>query len=163
MNELEQLENAISALEAQRHVLGDVVVDAALGPMREKLAALRGETKLVREERQRKQITVLFADVSGFTRMAEQLDHEEVSEVINALWSRMDRAITDHGGLIDKHIGDSVMALFGAPTAQEDDPDRAIRTALTMQSEVKEWKSTFDHHDSNLQSLVQVRHLPEPR
>ncbi len=155
MNELEQLENAISALEAQRHVLGDVVVDAALGPMREKLAVLRGETKLVREERQRKQITVLFADVSGFTRMAEQLDHEEVSEVINALWSRMDRAITDHGGLIDKHIGDSVMALFGAPTAQEDDPDRAIRTALTMQSEVKEWKSTFDHHDSNLQSLVQ--------
>lgn len=135
MDESEQLEQAIAALEAQRAVLGDPVVDAALAPMREKLAALQKQYKA--SETQRKQVTVLFADVSGFTAMAELMDPEEVSETMNALWTRLDAAITHRGGLIDKHIGDAVMALFGTPIAQEDDPERAIRAALTMQSELR--------------------------
>lgn len=135
MSEREQLEQAIAALEAQRAILGDAVVDVAVAPMREKLAALAAAAS--RETQQRKQVTVLFADVSGFTAMSETLDAEEVSATMNALWARLDGAILQQGGRIDKHIGDAVMALFGAPTAREDDPERAIRAALAMQQEIR--------------------------
>jgi len=153
MSELEQLEQTIAALEAQRATLGDDVVETALGPLREKLAAV--QAKQSPEAQQRKLVTVLFADVSGFTHMSEQLDHEEVSEIINALWSRLDKTILDLGGFIDKHIGDAVMALFGAPTAQEDDPERAIRAALGMQAEIKSWKAGFSEINPTLHGLVQ--------
>ncbi|RPJ49770.1 MAG: hypothetical protein EHM21_06345, partial [Chloroflexi bacterium] len=153
MSEIEQLEQAIATLEAQRSVLGDAVVETAVGPLREKLAALRAKGS--QKAQQRKQITVLFADVSGFTSMSERLDHEEVSETINALWARLDKTILEHGGFIDKHIGDAVMALFGAPTAREDDPERAIRAALGMQAEIINWKATFSKAGSALHGLVQ--------
>jgi len=153
MSELEQLKQTITALEAQRASLGDDIVETALGPLREKLAAL--QAKKNPEAQQRKLITVLFADVSGFTHMSEQLDHEEVSEVMNTLWSRLDKTILDLGGMIDKHIGDAVMALFGAPTAQEDDAERAIRAALRMQAEIKNWKAAFSKANPTLYGLVQ--------
>lgn len=156
MNELEQLQQTIATLEAQRPILGDVIVETALGPLREKLAALQSkQTKPGQEGQQRKLITVLFADVSGFTNMSEQLDHEEVSEIINGLWSRLDKTLLDHGAYIDKHIGDAVMALFGAPTAQEDDAERAIRAALGMQAEIKKWKEAFSRGNPTLHDLVQ--------
>jgi class 3 adenylate cyclase len=134
MSEREQLEGAIAALEAQRATLGDAVVDAAVAPMREKLAALKAQTQAA--EQQRKQITILFADISGFTAMSETMDAEDVTEFMNALWERLDKAITEHAGVIDKHIGDSVMALWGSETAREDDPEHAIRAALAMQAEL---------------------------
>jgi class 3 adenylate cyclase/tetratricopeptide (TPR) repeat protein len=137
VNEREQLEQAIAALEAQRAILGDAVVNAAVGPMREKLATLQAQQTVPPAGQQRKQVTVLFADVSGFTAMSETMDPEEVSATMNALWSRLDGAIIAHGGMIDKHIGDAVMALFGTPTAHEDDPERAIRAALAMQAELR--------------------------
>jgi hypothetical protein len=115
MTEREQLEQSIAGLEAQRTILGDAVVEPAIAALREKLAALQAEAAPA--EKQRKQITVLFADVSGFTAMSETLDAEDVTEVMNALWLRLDTAITDHGGHIDKHIGDAVMALWGADQA----------------------------------------------
>jgi class 3 adenylate cyclase/tetratricopeptide (TPR) repeat protein len=130
----EQLEQAIAALEAQRATLGDAVVDTALAPMREKLAALEAETQAA--DQQRKQITVLFGDVSGFTAMSETMDAEDVTELMNALWERLDRAIAEYAGTIDKHIGDEVMALWGAETAREEDPEQAIRAALAMQAEL---------------------------
>lgn len=133
MAEREQLEAAMAALEAQRALLGDAVVDAALGPMRAQLATL---TAAPPEREQRKFVTVLFADVAGFTAWAETLDAEEVRDLMNALWQRVDGAITAHGGRVDKHSGDAVMALFGAATAHEDDPERAIRAALAMQAEL---------------------------
>ncbi|MGD9405241.1 MAG: adenylate/guanylate cyclase domain-containing protein, partial [Anaerolineae bacterium] len=84
MHEREQLELAIAQLEAQRATLGDGVVDASVAALREKLATL------TRVSEQRKQVTILFADVIGYTAMSETMDAEEVSEVINALWQRMD-------------------------------------------------------------------------
>src|SRR5262245_48118356 len=143
MSEREQLEQAIAALESQRAILGDAVLNAALAPMREKLAAL--QVQQAPAEQQRKQVTVLFADVSGFTAMSETMDPEEVGETMNALWARLDAAITTHGGTIDKHIGDAVMALFGAPTAHEDDPERAIRAALDMQAELQAFAEAQQH------------------
>lgn len=139
-NERRLLEKAISVLDARRQDLGDDVVDTALASMREKLAELDARERVSHEPQQRKLVTVLFADVSGFTAMAETMDHEIVNSVINSLWTRVDRAILDHGGRIDKHIGDAIMALFGTPTAREDDPERAIRSALKIQSEIREWK-----------------------
>src|SRR5262245_54341892 len=129
MAERAQLEQAIAALEAQRALLGDAVVETALAPLRQQLAALDAQA----DAEQRKQITVLFADVSGFTAMSETMDAEEVRDTMNALWARLDSAITSRDGTIDKHIGDAVMALFGAPAAREDDPERAVRAALAMQ------------------------------
>jgi len=138
MTEREALEQAIAALETQRAVLGDDIVSAMVAAAREKLVAL--ETQ--RASEQRKQVTVLFADVSGFTAMAEALDPEEVRNVMHTLWARLDAVIIAHGGIIDKHIGDEVMALFGAPTAHENDPERAIRAALAMQAELREFVDT---------------------
>src|SRR5579859_3134726 len=129
MTEREHLEAAIAALEAQRAVLGDAVVDASLGAIRQQLAALAPPAP-----EQRKQVTVLFADVSSFTALAEQMDPEEVRDLMNALWSRLDAAIAAHGGTVDKHMGDAVMALFGTPAAQENDPERAVRAALDIQA-----------------------------
>ena len=147
--ERDELEQAIAVLEEKRSLLGDEIVDIALASMREKLSGLLGESGTIHEPQQRKLVTVLFADVSGFTAMAEKMDHELVSGVINSLWSRVDKAILDHGGRIDKHIGDAVMALFGTPTAREDDPERAIRAAMQIQAEIRSWKKELASLASN--------------
>jgi len=130
-----EIKNAIAALENQRAILGDAVVETALAPLRERLAALQATG----EAEQRKQITVLFADVSGFTAMSETLDAELVRDTMNALWQRLDAAITAQGGAIDKHIGDAIMALWGVAQAHEDDPECAIRAALAMQQEIHDF------------------------
>jgi class 3 adenylate cyclase/tetratricopeptide (TPR) repeat protein len=127
----EQLERAIQAQESLRGSLGDETVDAAIAALREKLAALGPP-----EEEARRQVTILFADVSGFTALAETRDAEEVSEAMNELWRRVDGVILEHGGTIDKHMGDAVMALWGASGAREDDPVRAISAALDIQRQI---------------------------
>src|SRR5690349_6427220 len=139
-NHRQLFEKAITALESPRFVLGNEIADIAMAAVREKLVEFDSGTRAARIPQQRKLVTVLFADVSGFTAMSETMDHEIVNDVINSLWSRVDRAILDHSGRIDKHIGDAVMAVYGTPTAHEDDPERAIRSALQIQSEIQEWK-----------------------
>jgi class 3 adenylate cyclase len=86
---------------------------------------------------QRKQVTILFANVSIFTALSAALDAEKVSEMMNALWFDVDKIIIDHDGHIDKHIGDAIMAIWGSDIAREEDPERAIRAALTLQSGVQ--------------------------
>jgi predicted ATPase/class 3 adenylate cyclase len=140
MADREQLEQTIAALEAQRALLGDAVVDTALAPLRQQLAALQARPA----GDQRKLVTILFADVSGFTAMSETMDAEDVRDTMNDLWARLDGAITAQGGFIDKHIGDAIMALFGAPTAREDDAERAVRAALAMQKEIALWNTDRD-------------------
>ena len=137
MAEREQLEQAIIQLDAQRATLGDGVVDVTIAALREQLAAL----EQMSPPEQRKQATILFADVSGFTPMSETLDAEEVSDLMNALWQRIDVAIVEHGGRIDKHIGDAVMALWGVDTARESDPECAIRAALAMQATLADFEA----------------------
>jgi len=82
---------------------------------------------------ERKQVTVLFADFSGFTAFSDKLDAEEVRDHMASLWARLDAVIAAHGGMIEKHIGDAIMAVFGAKQAREDDPEQAVRAALAMQ------------------------------
>ncbi|HEX5707674.1 MAG TPA: protein kinase [Pyrinomonadaceae bacterium] len=88
---------------------------------------------------QLKQVTVLFADFYGLSALTETLDAEEVSEVMRGLWNRVDAAVMDFGGTVDRHMGNEVMALWGALRASEDDPEHAVRAALRMQREVAEF------------------------
>ena len=133
------IEQAIAVLDAQRAVLGDAVVETALVTLRQKLQPLAPKST----EKQRKQVTILFADISDFTPMSAQMDAEEVGETVDALWQILDVIITGYGGHIDKHIGDGLMAVFGTPVAREDDPERAIRAALQMQQALAEYTATL--------------------
>src|SRR4051812_6541494 len=81
---------------------------------------------------ERRQVTVLFADLCGFTALARTLDPEEVRELVGRFTTLVDGIVVGYGGTVDKHIGDAVMALFGAPRAHDDDPMRAARAALDV-------------------------------
>lgn len=94
---------------------------------------------------ERRQVTVMFADISGFTAMSEQLDPEEVRNTINGCFELLGAAINRYGGYIDKFIGDEIMALFGAPTAHENDPERALRAALDMMTALAEFNEAHAH------------------
>ncbi len=83
-------------------------------------------------EADRRQVTVLFADLSGFTALAERLDPEEVRAFQNALFETLAQAIARYDGFVEKFVGDAVLAIFGAPVAHEDDPARACDAALDM-------------------------------
>src|SRR5581483_9871144 len=90
-------------------------------------------SKLPRDS-ERRYATVMFADISGFTSMSEKLDPEEVTDIINQCFSLLAAVVTDHGGHIDKYIGDCIMALFGVPTALEHAPQQSINAAIEMRS-----------------------------
>jgi class 3 adenylate cyclase len=81
---------------------------------------------------ERRQVTILFADLSGFTALSRSLDPEELSDLVGRYTKLVDSIVVDYGGAVDKHIGDAVMALFGAPRAHDDDPVRAARAALEI-------------------------------
>ena len=80
----------------------------------------------------RRHVTVLFADVSGFTTLSERLDPEEIRAFQNALFAKLAEAVARYDGFVEKFVGDAVMAVFGAPVAHENDPERALRAALDM-------------------------------
>src|SRR6266480_3035731 len=88
--------------------------------------------------RERKVITVLFADLVGFTARAEALDPEDVEAILRPYHERLRSELQSFGGTVEKFIGDAVMALFGAPIAHEDDPERAVRAALSIRDWVRE-------------------------
>lgn len=81
---------------------------------------------------ERKLATVLFADVVGFTSLAERTDPEVVARMVDTAFRELAAVVTAHGGTIDKYMGDSLMAVFGVPTAHDDDAERAIAAALAM-------------------------------
>ncbi len=83
-------------------------------------------------EANRRTVTVLFADLSGFTTMSERLDPEVMQTLQNELFEELTTGVQRFGGFVDKFIGDALLALFGAPVAHEDDPERAVRAALDM-------------------------------
>src|SRR5258706_1962812 len=89
-----------------------------------------------REER--KIVTVLFADLVGFTSRAERMDPEDVRAMLAPYWERLRNELERFGGTVEKFIGDAVMAIFGAPVAHEDDPERGVRPALAIRDWVRE-------------------------
>jgi hypothetical protein len=81
---------------------------------------------------------VLFADLVGYTAWGQQLDAEEVHALLEQFFDRVDRVVQEHGGHIVRHIGDCVMAVFGAPVAHDNDAERAARAALAIQAAIPE-------------------------
>jgi class 3 adenylate cyclase len=92
-------------------------------------------------ESERRLVTILFADVTGFTALSERLDPEDVSAVLNDCFSRLVSIVLRYEGTIDKFMGDGVMAIFGAPLAHENDPERAARCALDMMAEIMRYSA----------------------
>jgi len=162
----EDLEHAIEVLEAQRAVLGDRVVDVTIAALREKLEALDVRTAVppppLPRTTQRKQLTILFANVIGFSGVAETVPDTSMLNVINLLWRRLDEAITAHGGMVDKHIGDAVMGLFGVPVAGEDDPENAIRAALAMRAALSDFVNEMQNQLSSDETLPGGGQPPVP-
>jgi class 3 adenylate cyclase/predicted ATPase len=87
---------------------------------------------------ERRTVTVLFADLSGYTAIAERLDPEAVKALVDRCLGRLGEEVVRFGGRVDKYMGDNVMAIFGAPIAHEDDPERAVRAAFGMQAAMHE-------------------------
>ena len=85
----------------------------------------------------RRPITILFSDIRGFTSMAESMRPDAIAQLLTEYFSEMVEIIFEHGGTLDKFVGDSVMALWGAPIAHPGDPDRALKAAMVMQDAIR--------------------------
>lgn len=127
--------------EKYRGVLDKVVSREVANEM------LKGEITLGGELRE---VTTLFADVRGFTSMSESMPPQEVVALLNDIMEHAEGAVVAEGGVVDKYVGDEIMAIFGAPVARGDDVMRAIRAALRMQEEV-----------ANINSERRTRSQPE--
>jgi class 3 adenylate cyclase/tetratricopeptide (TPR) repeat protein len=83
----------------------------------------------IKTEGERKHVTVLFSDLTGYTAMSEKLDPEEVKEITSRIFGGISKIVDSYDGFVEKYAGDAVMAIFGAPQAHEDDPVRAVKAA----------------------------------
>lgn len=114
----------------------------AQGGAASRQGGLTGQVRAIRSDR--RVVTVLFLDVSGFTAMSETLDPEQVTDVINQFFEVLTEPIYRFGGVVDKYMGDAIMALFGAPIAHEDDPERAVRAAIEMQKAAETYSNQLE-------------------
>ncbi len=135
MLEREQLEQAIAALEAQRAVMGDAVVDATLSALREKLAQIETHSSV----EQRKLVTILFADTVSSTAMFEHVDPEDVLEIMDGALRAYTDAVDRMEGMVARLMGDGLLAFFGAPVSREDDAVRAVRCGLALVQAAREY------------------------
>jgi class 3 adenylate cyclase/predicted ATPase len=104
-------------------------------------ASAHGTASISAVEGDLRPVTILFADVRGFTRLAEILPPEKLVAAINGCFEVLDEAIDHYGGEVDKFLGDAVMATFGAPVAHDDDPRRAVLAALEMQTALSRYNA----------------------
>ena len=147
MSEREDLEQAIAVIEAQRPSLSDAAVDSVLAGLRRRLAEL-GEAQSERSEAagkpasssERRIITVLFADVKDSTAMADKLDPETWTEIMDRAYKLLIDPVDRFGGTVAQLIGDAVVAFFGAPTAHEDDPQRASEAGLEILENISDFR-----------------------
>ena len=131
-DEIGQLATAFNAMaaglaekERVRDLLGKVVSPAIANELLQKPPELGGEER---------EVTVLFTDVRGFTSLCEGRSPQQVLQLLNEYFSVLTTVIEQHGGVVDKYIGDAVMALFGAPAHCDDAAARALQAALAMQT-----------------------------
>ena len=106
-----------------RDLLGKVVSPAVAAELLRKDVTLGGEER---------EVTILFSDLRNFTTMCEALSPQKMLGILNHYFTRMSAIVETHGGVVDKYVGDAMMALFGAPLVNPEDADRAMETALEM-------------------------------
>ena len=106
-------------------------------------------------EGERKQVTVLFADIAGFTTVSEQLDPEEVHLLMDGCFARLTAAVHRYEGTINQYTGDGIMALFGAPIAHEDHAQRALLAALAIQEAMHAY-SEHRQRDKNIEFRLRI-------
>ena len=154
MTDKEELKKAIAVLEAQRAILGDAVVDTAIAPIREQLAAQEPQAGSALAP-ERKLITILFADVVGSTALAEQLGAETSRLILDRCLRRISEAVDEFGGTVSSLMGDGLMAFFGVPRAHEDDPERAALAAVRIHRDVADYARELDQ--SREERALEVR------
>ena len=123
-------------LSAARPSSSDTALAPAPPAPRDRALADASTARDRQAEGDRRLVTVLFADLAGFTALAESLDPEEVRALQTDLFRELSGAIERYDGFVEKFVGDAVMAVFGAPRAHEDDPERALHAALLMHERV---------------------------
>src|SRR5438445_10319837 len=106
------------------------------------------------EQEERKFVTILFTDLVGFTSRSERLDPEDVRATLAPYYARLREQIEQRGGTVEKFIGDAVMAVFGAPIAHEDDPERAVRTALAIREAIRELNERHPELERQIRTAV---------
>ena len=131
-SEQQQLEHAIAALEAQRPLLGDSMVEMAVAPLKARFAELLGATTTPEPAQALKQVSILFLDVVGSTTLSQHLDPEAISAVMDDALSRGTALIEAHHGKVLQYAGDNILATFGADEAREDDVERAVHCGLAL-------------------------------
>jgi hypothetical protein len=104
-------------------------------------------------EGERKQVTVMFCDLEGFTPLAEKLDAEEAYALMDPIYAIQIHGTQDYGGTVNEMTGDGIMALFGAPVALEDAPQRAIRAALAIHREMVRFNDKMKQERPGLPTL----------
>jgi adenylate cyclase len=107
----------------------------------EQIASQEGEVQLGGAKRP---VVVFFSDIRGFTPMSEQMLPDDIARLLTEYFTEMVEIVFKHGGTLDKFMGDAIMALWGAPIAHEDDPDRAMRAALEMQALLRELNAKWE-------------------
>ena len=136
----DQIAAAIASLQAQRAMLGDAA-DLAIAALRERLAALPSSPDQSADagdvDQQLKQATVLFVDVVGSTTMGRQLDPEDINLLMDGALRRLSAIVTAHQGRVLQYAGDSLLAVFGAGVAHEDDPENAVHAGLAIIDEAQ--------------------------
>jgi class 3 adenylate cyclase/tetratricopeptide (TPR) repeat protein len=149
MSERERLEQTIVALEAQRAILGDAAADAAIASLRRELSALDAAEARPshRTEGERRVVTVLFSDVVGSTALAESMDPELWTEIMNAIFERLIEPVERYGGTVARLMGDAILAFFGAPTAHEDDPQRAVLAGLAILENIQPFREKLQEEE----------------
>ena len=135
---VEQLNMLQARSMLSRYLPNGIVRELLKDPAAAKLGAKRAE------------ITILFADIRGFTALSEKLEPEAVVGILNEYLSVMTEIIFNNSGTVDKFEGDAILAFFGAPQRHEDDPERAVKTALEMRDQLEGLQSHW-------QDLTQTR------
>ncbi len=141
-----------------------------LGPRKRVLAAIEGlgndvtapqavQPAASDAEAERRQVTILFADISAFTALSERLGGEATHDLLNRFFAVADAAVLRFGGTIDKHIGDAVMAIFGAPVAHTNDPERAVRAARELHAVAQDMEPPLSVHIGIASGQVVASHM----
>jgi adenylate cyclase len=145
---------------AARGTSGQPVGQPAVADTLRSFVATRVADRLIEEggsfPEERRLITALFADVSGFTGLAERLDPEQLLEVIDPIVSALSNVVESYEGYVEKFAGDALLALFGAPVAHEDDAERALLAALKMHAELERILLDLPAEERNLTLHVGV-------